>query len=54
MKISLVVAELFYKNGRKDGRTDDETDMTKLIVSFRNLRVPPRKISCVLYGSQHK
>jgi len=32
MKIRLVGAELFHA----DGRTDGQTDMTKIIVAFRN------------------
>jgi hypothetical protein len=43
MKISLVAAQLFYENRQKDRRTDDETDMTKLIVIFRNFASSPDK-----------
>jgi hypothetical protein len=31
-----VGAELFHADRRDDGRTDGQTDMTKLIVAFRN------------------
>ena len=37
MKIGTVEAEL--PRGRKDGRTDRETDMTKLILAFRNFPI---------------
>jgi len=36
MKIRPVGAELFYADGRTDGTTDRWTNMTKLIVAFRN------------------
>jgi hypothetical protein len=38
MKIRPVETELFYA----DGRTDGETDMTKLIVAFRNFANAPK------------
>jgi hypothetical protein len=44
MKIHPVRAELFHADGRTDGRkqterwTDSQTDMTKLIIAFRNFR----------------
>jgi hypothetical protein len=37
MKICLVGAELFYA----EGRTDSQTDMTKLRVAFRNFANAP-------------
>jgi hypothetical protein len=37
MKILLVAAELFHAGGRADGLTD----MTKLIVAFRNFAEAP-------------
>ena len=40
MKIRLVEAELFHVDRRTDGRTD----MTKLIVAFRNFANAPKKI----------
>ena len=46
MKIHLVEAELF----RSDGRTDGRTDMTKLIVAFRNFTNAP-KSDCLLWES---
>jgi len=36
MKIRPVEAEFFDADRRRDGRTDRKTDMTKLIVAFRN------------------
>jgi hypothetical protein len=38
MKIRLVGAEMFHA----DGRTDEWTDMTKLIVAFRNFANAPK------------
>jgi hypothetical protein len=38
MKIRRVGAELF----REDGRTDRQTDMTKLIITFRNFANAPK------------
>jgi hypothetical protein len=39
MKISQLGAELFYVDGRMDG----QTDMTKLIVNFRNFSNAPKR-----------
>jgi hypothetical protein len=39
MKILPVGAELLHTDGRKDGRTD----ITKLIVAFRNFAKTPKK-----------
>ena len=39
MKIRPVGAELFHT----DGQTDKQSDVTKLIVAFRNLTNPPKK-----------
>ena len=36
MKIRQVRAELFHADGRTDGQKEISTDMTKLIVAFRN------------------
>jgi hypothetical protein len=36
MKILQVRAELFHADGRTDGQTEISTDVTKLIVEFRN------------------
>ena len=41
MKIPSVGAELF----RADGRTDGQTDMTMLIVAFRNLANAPKVLT---------
>jgi len=43
MKTRLVVAELF----NPDGRVDTRTNMTKLIVAFRNFQTAPRNIQHV-------
>jgi hypothetical protein len=40
MKISPLVAELFYADGRMDG----QRDMTKLIVDFRNFSNSPKRV----------
>jgi hypothetical protein len=45
MKIRPVGAELFHT----DGRTDTQTDMTKLIVAFRNFADAPTKCKVFLY-----
>ena len=37
-----MAAELYYANGRADGRTD----MTKLIVAFRNFMNAPKNRKC--------
>jgi Fe-S-cluster formation regulator IscX/YfhJ len=36
MKILPVGAELFHAHENRDGRTDRQTDMTKILVAFRN------------------
>jgi hypothetical protein len=45
MKIRLLGAELLHADGRKDGRTDRQTErhigMTKLIVAFRSFANTP-------------
>jgi len=45
MKISPVTAELYHENGRTGG----QTDMTKLIVAFRNFASAPENqpLSCI-------
>ena len=45
MKIRPVGAELFNADRQKDGRTDRQTDLTKLIVGFRNFAKAPKKLS---------
>jgi hypothetical protein len=42
MKISPVGAELFHADGRMDERAGRQTDMTKLIVAFRNFAKAPK------------
>jgi len=49
-KIRLVGAEFFRAEGQTDGRTDRQTDMTELAISFRNFeekRLKSRKITCL-------
>ena len=36
-------AEFFHVDGQTDRQTDGETDMTKLIVAFRNFSNAPKK-----------
>jgi hypothetical protein len=36
----------FYGSGQTDGLTDTQTDMTKLIVAFRNFANAPKNVSC--------
>ena len=43
MKINLIAAQLFYETRQRDGRTDDESDMTKLTVIFRNFALNAEK-----------
>ena len=42
MKILPVGAELFHADGRTERRTDGKTDMTKLLVAFRNFGNAPK------------
>ena len=44
MKILLVGAELFHADKQVDGQTDRQTDMTKLIVAFRNFANAPKNM----------
>ena len=41
-KIRPVGTELFHVDWLKDGRTDGQTDMAKLIISFRNFAKAPK------------
>jgi hypothetical protein len=43
MKIRPVGGELFHADERTDGRTDRQTDMTKLTVAFRSFVNAPKK-----------
>jgi hypothetical protein len=47
MKFHSVGAEFFHA----DGLTDGQTDITKLIVAFRNFASAPKTISIFLYVS---
>ena len=42
MKIRPVGTELFHAKGRTDGRTDEQTEITKLIVGLRNFANSPK------------
>jgi len=42
MKIQTVAAEFLHLARRLDGRKDRQTDMTKLIVAFRNFAKAPK------------
>ena len=41
MKIRLLGTDLFHAGGRKDGRTERNTDMKKLMVAIRNFANAP-------------
>jgi Fe-S-cluster formation regulator IscX/YfhJ len=41
-EIRPVGAELFHEGGQADRETDRQTDMTKLIVAFRNFENAPK------------
>ena len=41
-------AELFHKDGRASGRAEGRTDMTKLIVAFRNFANAPNNSTVAL------
>jgi hypothetical protein len=43
MNVRPVGAELFHAGGRTDGWVDGQTDMTKLIVAFRNFANRPKE-----------
>ena len=42
MELGWVEAELFHSDGRTDRQRDKGTDMTKLIVAFRNFANAPK------------
>jgi hypothetical protein len=48
MKIRPVGADLFHA----DGRTDRQTDMTKLRVAFRNFANAPKNKQLYIYATQ--
>jgi hypothetical protein len=49
MKILPVGAELFYAEGRTDGHSDGQTDMTKLIVVFcKSANVPTNLVKVAI------
>ena len=45
MKIRPVGSELFSADGQTNGRTDGQTDLTKLIVAFRNFANESKMLS---------
>ena len=49
MKIRPVGAELFNADRQTDGPSDEQKDMPKLIVTFRNFVPPPTKILLNIY-----
>ena len=53
MKIRPVGAELFQTDSRKEGQTDRQTDMTKLIFAFRNFANAPNR-TCALSNDDTK
>jgi len=42
IKIRPLGAAFFHANGRTDGRTDRQTEMTNMIVDFRNFANAPK------------
>jgi len=57
MKICPVGAELFREDRRADGQTDRQTDITKLMVAFRNFSIPfrwPHTAFTFLHKKTHK
>jgi Fe-S-cluster formation regulator IscX/YfhJ len=47
-------ADLFHADGEQDGRTDRKTDMTKLVVAFRNFENAPNVrngLFAILHGA---
>jgi len=44
MKIPPVETELFHAARRVNGQTDGQTDMTKVIVAFRNFANAPKRL----------
>jgi hypothetical protein len=49
MEICPVGTELFHA----DGRTDTQTDMTNIMVSFRNFAYPPKNDCLILTFQAH-
>ena len=47
IKVRLVGAELFHADGRTDRQIYGRTDMTKLILAFRNFAKAPNMSDCV-------
>ena len=41
-------AELFYADGRTGGRTEGQTDVTNLIVTYRNFANAPKKCKLII------
>jgi hypothetical protein len=54
MKVRSVGAELFYADGRTDKQkergTEGQTDMTKLIVAFRNFANTPKGVPNIKFN----
>jgi len=49
MEIRLLGAELFHTDMRMEGSTDGQTDMSKLIVTFRSFANAPQKGRIIHY-----
>jgi hypothetical protein len=49
MKIRPVRNELFYADGRTDGRAGGMTNVTELIVAFQNFAKAPKRQSQIYY-----
>jgi len=49
MKIRLLGAGLFHTGMRMEGRTDGQTDIPKLIVTFRSFANAPKKCRSIYY-----
>jgi len=54
MKLHVAGAYLFNAEGRTDKRTEGQTDMTKLIVVFRNFANAPKSEKKVLIYTLNK
>ena len=44
MKVSLVEAEFFHSDRKRDGRMDRQTEIIQIIVAFRNFSKSPKKV----------
>jgi len=51
VKIHTVGAELFHADGQKCGSTDEQADMTELIVAFRKFTNTPKNSLLLMYNN---